>query len=635
MFAPLKNRSDFSLLLSTFRPEQIVERCSELGYGAAALTDYGNLAGCVKFIKACKSKKIKPIVGCDFYVDLGGQHGEFAHLTILSKNAKGWSNLLYLVGESNKRYSKRPILCMTDLVGKTDGLIAYSGSLGTILAQSLFKTTQNLIWEDNYEDTKSWLKSGYIDVGLQKINELTALFGKENLFLEVSLMDGDAVQSSKLVGEIIRELGAKSGIPCIAVADAHYSAPQDAPDQRVLLCSLLKTNLRKLSDKVNSSDELGLSRFLKCNRYYLPNKEELEAIYTKEELENTVRLAEMCEPPDILDKLLLPKFECPDNKTPDQYLKELCREGWKKKIVPILKSNEQKQQYGDRAKEELETLTEFGLSSYFLIVQDYVGYAKKNKWLCSPGRGSVGGSLLAYLLDITNLDPIPYNLIFSRFINRGRLSKDHISLPDIDCDFPISKRERIIEYIRDKYSRANVAQISTFSRMQGRSALKDVLNAHEACTFDEMNRITEHIPDESKIMDDLQEMEEEDGDSSIIKWALENNAEKLREWAYIDEKGEIQSDNGNFGNLFAQAIRLEGIKRGQGKHAAGLLICPIPLVGVVPMVYDKSSDELICGLEFKDAENIGLTKVDVLGIAALDKLMGVTDLLTTGKLSGE
>lgn len=215
----------------------------------------------------------------------------------------------------------------------------------------------------------------------------------------------------------------------------------------------------------------------------------------------------------------------------------------------------------------------------------------------------------------------------------SKIRTGRYSLPDIDCDFPISKREQIIEYIKNKYGHKYVSQMATFSRMQGRSAIKDVLSVHNACSFEEMNRITESIPDESKIADELQEMIEEDGHASIIQWALENIPEKLKEWVYLDDNGVLQSSQGNYANLFAQAIRLEGTKRSQGKHAAGIIISANPLEDVCPMIYDKHSKSMIAGLEMNALESMGHTKFDILGIACLDKLMRFKELLATGEYS--
>jgi DNA polymerase-3 subunit alpha len=282
-------------------------------------------------------------------------------------------------------------------------------------------------------------------------------------------------------------------------------------------------------------------------------------------------------------------------------------------------------EYLDRIKYELDVLQGAGLSSYFLIVQDIVNYVRKNNWLPGPGRGSAAGCLVSYLIGITSIDPICYNLMFDRFYNAGRNSADHISMPDIDVDVPINKREVIIEYIKNRYGHDKVSQMITFNTIKGRGALKDVLRVYGNISFDEMNRITKNIPDEAKIADELQEMKEETGEASIIRWALENNPDKLKEWCFIDENNELQ---GPLAKRFEQAIRLEGTKSNQSRHAAGIAISSTPLNETCPMVYDSKNKQLIAGMEMQDLEAIGIIKFDILGVAMLDKIMTIKDILS-------
>jgi DNA polymerase-3 subunit alpha len=243
-------------------------------------------------------------------------------------------------------------------------------------------------------------------------------------------------------------------------------------------------------------------------------------------------------------------------------------------------------------------------------------------------HNSAAGCLVSYLIGITSIDPIEYHLIFERFYSAGRNTKDHISLPDIDVDVPILKREDVINYIKNKYGHENVSQMITFNTMKGRGALKDVLRVYGNISFEEMNKITENIPDEAKISDDLQEMKEETGESSIIRWALENNSEKLKEWCFIDE--EDGSLKGPLAKRFEQAIRLEGTKTNQSKHAAGIAMSSIKLNEICPMVYDTKTSQPIAGMEMQDLEAIGIVKFDILGIALLDKIMTISSLLSQG-----
>jgi DNA polymerase-3 subunit alpha len=242
-------------------------------------------------------------------------------------------------------------------------------------------------------------------------------------------------------------------------------------------------------------------------------------------------------------------------------------------------------------------------------------------------HNSAAGCLVSYLIGITNIDPIKYGLLFDRFYNAGRNTSNRISMPDIDVDVPINKREQIIQYIKDTYGADKVSQMITFNTIKGRGALKDVLRVYGNISFDEMNNITRHIPDEAKIADELQEMREETGEASIIRWALENNGEDLKEWCHIDENGSLQ---GPLAKRFEQAIRLEGTKSNQSKHAAGIAISSSPLREMCPMIYDSKNNQLIAGMEMQDLENIGIIKFDILGVAMLDKIMTIGQLLREG-----
>jgi DNA polymerase-3 subunit alpha len=284
--------------------------------------------------------------------------------------------------------------------------------------------------------------------------------------------------------------------------------------------------------------------------------------------------------------------------------------------------------YADRVKLELDILQKAGLSSYFLIVQDIVNYVKKSGWLPGPGRGSAAGCLVSYLIGITQIDPMKYDLLFERFYNEGRNTADHISMPDIDVDVPITKREQIIEYIKNKYGIDKVSQMITFNTMKGRGALKEVLRVYDNISFEETNRITKFIPDEAKIADELQEMKEDTGEASIIRWALENNVDKLKEWCYISSDGSLA---GPLAKRFEQAIRLEGTKSNQSKHAAGVVISSKSLGSVCPMVYDNKNKQSIAGMEMQDLESLGLIKFDILGVAMLDKIMTISEILSKGE----
>ena len=645
-----------SLLDGLSKPNQIAKRCSDLGYTTCALTDHGSISLAPQFVKACKetcsvcgkgkkahpnnkcsgfiATNIKPILGCEFYIceddpsNKSPTNKHKHHLVVLSKNLQGWKTLMKLVSISNQFMYYKPRIDMKTIQKYANGnLIAFSGHLGSELSNVLFDDNS----EDSFNDRP--FRSDAKNIAINKAKELEGVFGKGNFFIEIQRIDKDNLPISDRVAELLRGVSEETGIPCVATPDAHYPAPEDAYDQRVLLCTSLKLTLPKVAKMIKDGQDFPLSAFFKSKNYHIPSLQEMQALHTEEELQNTVKIADMCEEYSIFNKPLFPHFDCGD-KTNDEYLRELCREGWKKKIASSI-PKEQHEQYAERVKTELGVFTKANLAGYFLIVQDYVNWAINQGWLTGVGRGSGGGCLVSYLLNIVQVNPIPYDLMFTRFYNDGRNTKDRIAMPDIDSDFPKRKRGKVIEYIKNKYGHDKVCGILTFGAMQGRSALKDVLRAHEACSFDEMDRMTKVIPDKDKISDQLQVMLEETGECSIIEWALENHEKELKEWVYLDEQGNIQSSQGNYAQLFEQAIRLEGVYRSQGKHASGIIITNQPLTENCPMVYAKSEDfneepELVCGFDMRDAEEVGLLKFDILGVAVLDKLQAVRDYLRTG-----
>jgi len=323
---------------------------------------------------------------------------------------------------------------------------------------------------------------------------------------------------------------------------------------------------------------------------------------------------------------MLPKFECPNNLSEEDYLKELCRIGWRERLIKANKVSDEnfKTIYLERFKEEFDVIKGANLFGYFLIVYDIIKYVNDQGWMSGPGRGSAAGCLISYLIGITQIDPVEYDLLFERFYNAGRNTKDNISLPDIDMDVPASKRDDVINYVKTKYGHDKVSQMITFGRLQGKSAIKEVLRVHEACSFAEMNAISNGIPDEAKISDQLAEMDDED--RSIIRWALINNSDMLSEYCKLSDNGELE---GEYAKYFEEAIQIEGTFKSQGKHAAGVVISAKPLNQVCPMVKQKGSNEKIAGLEMSDLESLGHVKFDILGISLLDKLMYIHNIART------
>ena len=621
-YIPLHVHSMYSLLDGLSKPEQIADRCEEIEVKSCALTDHGNIAGAIKFYTAMKKKGIKPILGCELYISDNDasikekENRSLTHFLVLAKNYEGWRNLIRIVSESNRpeHYYHKPRLDLKKLGEMMDGnMIGICGHLGSTLAAKLM---------DNDTIISDWKK-----VGTKCISQYKDIFGKENFFLESQLMDKDNLPIQSHLTDCIRELSHLTETKTICTPDAHYCRKSDAVDQRVLLCNNIKTTFPEINRKLSVDESVPMGCFFTSDNFHILSQEEIRELHTEEEIDNTNLVDSMCEEYEVLSKPNLPPFPCPEGYDDAEYLRQLCRNGWKTKIAKQVPDSEHSV-YIDRIKYELDVLQGADLSSYFLIVQDIVNHVRDNSWLPGPGRGSAAGCLVSYLIGITNIDPIKYNLMFDRFYNAGRNTAEHVSMPDIDVDVPINKREDIIKYIKDTYGHHKVSQMITFNTIKGRGALKDVLRVYGNISFDEMNKITKNIPDEARIADSLQSMKDATGESSIIRWTLENNSDNIKEWCSIDKKGQLQ---GPLAKRFEQAIRLEGVKSNQSKHAAGIAISSEPLSQVCPMVYDSKNKQMIAGMEMQDLESIGIIKFDILGVAMLDKIMTIQNLLKEGE----
>jgi DNA polymerase III subunit alpha len=621
-YIPLHVHTHYSLLDGLSKPKDIVKRCQSIGVGSCAITDHGSISGTVQFYSELKQNNIKPILGCELYIskhcskEKTKENTKLEHLVVLAKNLAGWKTLIKIVSESNnpERYYHKPRLDL-DVLGDIldNNLIAITGHLGSTLANRII---------DNDKISDTWKKDAH-----DHISKLTEIFGSGNVFLEAQLIDREINPIQEELTDCIRILGGLSHTKVICTPDAHYAKQSDAVDQRILLCNNMKTTLSQVNHKLQNNSPVPLSCFFNSDKYHIPSPEEMQELHTEEEIQNTRYVDELCEEYNILSQPILPPFKYPNKYSSDSdYLRDLCRGGWKHHKLNTLNKEDQNK-YVDRLKYEFDVLHGANLSSYFLIVQDIVNHIRKSDWLPGPGRGSAAGCLVSYLLGITSIDPIKYDLLFDRFYNAGRNTKDRVSMPDIDIDVPIDKRENIIEYIKQTYGNDKVSQMLTFNTMKGRGALKDVLRAYGNITFEDMNKITKNIPDEAKISDELEEMKKEYGEASIIQWALENRSKDLKEWCFINEDDNL---DGPLAKRFEQAIRLEGTKTNQSKHAAGVVIAPEALTNICPMVYDTKNKNLIAGMEMQDLENIGVIKFDILGVAVLDKIMNISDMLKQG-----
>ena len=404
---------------------------------------------------------------------------------------------------------------------------------------------------------------------------------------------------------------------------SYYTEKEHAELHRIMLCSSMKTTLSKVNKAITNGQTVDNQVFFESNDFFLRDKlSATELLIDGKDPESFVDIFSKCKNYNILSQPMLPTFDTPNGQTEKDYLRELARAGWKKMLDDKITDEDERKVYGDRFRKEYDVIEKANLFGYFLIVWDILNHCRDQGWMVGPGRGSAAGCLISYLIGITQIDPIEFDLLFERFYNEGRNTDDHISLPDIDMDVPGDKRDEIIAHLKYKYGADNVSQMLTFGRLQGRSAIKEVLRVNNACGFGEMNEITKYIPDEAAISDQLAEMDEED--RSIIKWALLNNADDLRDYCYVNEDGELKGD---FSEFFKQAIDIEGTFKTQGKHAAGVVISAEPLFKVCPMVNQRSGGEKIAGLEMADLEALGHVKFDVLGINLLDKLMKIKELI--------
>ena len=615
MYIPLRNHSHYSLLMSSQRTDDIAEQCSSHGYEYAGITDISSMSGCVAFIKSCNSNKIKPIIGSEVTLKDGSS------ITLFCRNINGWKKLLKIISRANDvdNFDDIPKIDINELskMVSVDEFICIDGYVGSYLFNSIITNTESSFFSTDSESAVKCLKESWSNDIESHIENMKSIFGQ--YFLEINNFDNETFPMTKLMSECILSIRSKE-IQDILIpgSSSYYVNRKDSIDHRILLCSGLKTTIKDLEDKIVSLKNINLLKFIRSNDYYIKSPQEISKKYPDYIISNIDKIPKLIDNFSVLSNPKLPNFNCPNNMSQNDYLKSLCRDGWRKLINPLCLDDQKTLLYKNRVLEELSVIEEANLAGYFLIVQDYVNHFKSKGNLLGPGRGSAAGSLVAFLLGITLIDPIKYNLLFSRFYNKGRNTKDHISLPDIDVDFPPSIREDVIEYLKEKYFPENVCQMVTFSRLQGRSILKEVLRINNFCGFQIMNQITENIPSDAAISDELEIME----NPSTIIWALENLKDKLSDFCWMDEEGKLQ---GEYSKAFEQAIRLEGLYKSQGKHAAGVVISLEKLDDICPMIMPSNGDIKIAGMEMGHLEAIGCVKFDILGVSLLERITGTIE----------
>jgi len=600
----LKIKTDYSFLQSTIRIDKLCKKSKKYGYKNLAITERNNLYSAIKFYKKCKELEIKPILGVS--IDIEKNSG---YVVCLAKNLNGWKTLIKLVS----RFAENPSITIEQIADIANrNLIVYGGALGSHLTKVGFQDYRISIKHNTCLDG---FYSNFSEKIINNIEKYKQLFG-EDFYIELEKYENEKNESALALYNFLKNLDC--GVKKFANINPYYLNQEDAEDQRILLCSKEQISLENVQKKIELSEDYDLLRFFKHSKYYFLNSEEIDSLYDKQEIEVCEEIVSKIEDYEILSNPKIPNFKCPEGFNNESYLKHLCKIGWNEKISIL--SEEEWEKYQNRLNEEFETFLPIGLAPYFLIIWDIINWGQKQGWIITS-RGSAGGCLISFLLGITESDPVKYNLMFSRFYNSARNRPGKINFPDIDVDVPTSKREQIIEYVIDKYGKDKVAQISTFSELQGKSILKDVLRAKQRCSYAEMNIITNYIIDKAKVSDKLEEIRKDaedqglDIDASLIDWALDHEP-KLSEWCRKDESGLV----GDYAKDFEQAIRLEWTKRQIGVHAAGLVVSDEPIQNFCPTTINKDG-RLTVTWDKYDTEAVGGMKMDLLGLACHDDIM--------------
>ena len=562
-FTHLHVHTEYSLLDGSAKINHLLDRAKELGMTSLAITDHGAMYGAIDFYKAAQSKGIKPIIGCEVYLaartrlDKEPADARSYHLVLLAENNEGYENLIKLVSIAYiEGFYRRPRIDIELLKKYHKGIIA----LGACLAGPVSRRLLN----NDYEAAKA------------AALELEEIMGKGNFFLEIQ---DHGLSEQQKVNQMTMRLADELQIPLVATNDVHYIKDEDAESHEVLLC--IQTG-KTMDDPDRMVYEGG--------QFFLKSGDEMAALfpYAPEALENTNRIAERCNVEFKFHELKLPRFDVPDGKTAEAYLKEKCYEGLEKRYSTITSELKERLEY------EIGIIVQMGFVDYFLIVGDFIRYAKDQGIPVGPGRGSAAGSIVAYTLEITDIDPIKYQLLFERFLNPER-----VSMPDIDIDFCYERRQEVIDYVVQKYGAECVSQIITFGTLSAKAVIRDVGRAINM-PYAEVDKIAKMIPNELKM---------------TIKKALEMNSE-LRELYETEELVKYLIDT---------SMKLEGLPRHSSMHAAGVVIADRPVMEYVPL--NASDGALITQYTMTTLEELGLLKMDFLGLRTLTVIDNAVKLI--------
>lgn len=569
-FTHLHVHTEYSLLDGSNKINEYVARVKELGMDSAAITDHGVMFGCIDFYRAAKAAGIKPILGCEVYVapgsrfdkEIGKEEDRYYHLVLLAENQEGYQNLIKIVsaGFVDGFYYK-PRVDLEILEEHHEGIIALSACLAGEVARNITKGF--------YEESKK--------VALR----YEEIFGKGNFFLE--LQDHGIPEQQRVNQQLVR-MSRETGIELVATNDIHYTYSTDAEAHDILLC--VQTG-KRLADEDRMRYEGG--------QYYVKSVEEMAALfpYAPQALENTHKIADRCNVEIEFGVTKLPKFDVPEGYNAWEYLNKLCFDGLATRYSGDMKELEERLNY------ELNVIKNMGYVDYFLIVWDFIRYARDHDIIVGPGRGSAAGSLVSYTLGITKLDPIKYNLLFERFLNPER-----VSMPDIDVDFCFERRQEVIDYVVEKYGKDRVVQIVTFGTMAARGVIRDVGRVMDL-PYAQCDSIAKMIPTELNI---------------TIEKAMKMNPE-LRGLYEADETVK---------KLIDMSRRLEGLPRHTSMHAAGVVISQKPVVEYVPL--SRASDgSLVTQFTMTTLEELGLLKMDFLGLRTLTVIQNAAKLVERDK----
>ncbi len=615
-FVPLHLHSCFSYLDSISKPSEIAKRGKEIGYESIAISDHGHCGGHIKFQKECKKNEVKPILGCEVYMtpDHSIKERSSYHLTLLAATNDGLSNLYKMLTVANRPVDDgggfyfKPRISWKELEEYNNGIICLTGCMASMV-------------------NRAFVREGY-DAGKAIAERLLSIFGKENLFAEAQNVNENGIiyiPEHDFILECTRKLGKDLGIDVVATNDSHwiYKGKDELPHE-IMKCIEARGTL---STPIADPEKGTRGRLVyRGTSYYLMSDKEMRGKFTDEEVNNTAKVAAKCTASIPLKQNHMPKFD--DNMTDEQVYEKLRKECFKgfKELGIDKKLN--KQVYIDRMKVELKDIQEAGLQNYFMIVWDVIRHCRENNIPTGPGRGSVGGSLAAYLLRIHNVDPIEYGLIFERFWNRGRKG----SMPDVDLDIAIDRREEVIDYLRNKFGKDRVYPMVTFSTMSVKAALKDVGKAL-GLTFDYTNELCKKIPHKCESIDDAIKDSKyiaaasTGADSDVIKWKAAIKTEQKQQVPDKSKIYKLETDIADRAKVliktFEIAKRLEDITRQRSSHACALLIADKDIFGKIPLVYDSANKKMLTGFDMYDLEEMGYLKLDILGLKTLSVLTKV------------